>query len=250
MSLNSSKSTAPRSFKPANLFQVVGLLAWVLLSFFAAQFVVVLGAGLLSGALGFEISLDSAATQFTLTALIYMLTLVFVLGGSILIKQTVSRRELGVSKAINWLDLGLAPAAFIAYMIISTGAVLLLSQLVPGFEVDQAQQVGFDNLVGRFDLLMAFIALVIIAPIAEEVLFRGYLYGKLRSHASVLAATLLTSALFGAVHMQWNVAIDTFILSLAMCYLRELTGTIWAGTLVHMIKNGLAFTLIFIVQIV
>jgi membrane protease YdiL (CAAX protease family) len=97
---------------------------------------------------------------------------------------------------------------------------------------------------------MAFIALVIIAPIAEEVLFRGYLYGKLRSHASVLVATLLTSALFGAVHMQWNVAIDTFILSLAMCYLRELTGTIWAGTLVHMIKNGLAFTLIFIVQIV
>jgi membrane protease YdiL (CAAX protease family) len=51
---------------------------------------------------------------------------------------------------------------------------------------------------------------------------------------------------FGAVHGQWNVAIDVFSLSLIMCGLREITGNIWAGALLHMLKNGLAFYILFI----
>jgi hypothetical protein len=62
----------------------------------------------------------------------------------------------------------------------------------------------------------------------------------------VWAAIIITSLLFGAVHGQWNVAIDVFVLSLVLCSLREVTGNIWAGVLLHMLKNGLAFYLLFI----
>jgi hypothetical protein len=93
---------------------------------------------------------------------------------------------------------------------------------------------------------------VIIAPIAEEVLFRGYLLGKLKKSVPIWLAILITSLLFGAFHLvnsgnySWNLAIDTFALSIVLCSLRVLTGSIWASILLHMVKNGIAFYLFFI----
>ena len=45
---------------------------------------------------------------------------------------------------------------------------------------------------------------------------------------------------------QWAVMIDTFVLSLVMCVMREHTGAIWITILMHMAKNGLAFYLLFV----
>jgi membrane protease YdiL (CAAX protease family) len=56
------------------------------------------------------------------------------------------------------------------------------------------------------------------------------------------------SALFGLAHMQWNVAIDVFVLSMVACYLRELTGSIWAGIILHCLKNLIAFIALFFVS--
>ena len=88
--------------------------------------------------------------------------------------------------------------------------------------------------------------LVIVAPIAEEVLFRGYLYGKLKGYVPAIWAALATSLLFGIAHFQWTVGIDVFILSMFLCGLRSLTGSIWAGILVHILKNALAYYILFI----
>jgi len=140
----------------------------------------------------------------------------------------------------------LAPAGFIIYLLCSGVVMYAVTQWVPGFNATQQQDVGFSNLAKQYELLLAFVALVIIAPVAEETLFRGYLYGKLRKSVPIWVAMLVTSALFGALHGQWNVGIDVFVLSLVMCTLREITGSIWAGILVHMIKNGLAFFILFI----
>ena len=62
-------------------------------------------------------------------------------------------------------------------------------------------------------------------------------------------AILLVSALFGAVHLQWNVGVNVFSVSVVLCILRELTGTIYSGIIVHMIKNGVAFFLVYILGI-
>lgn len=257
MSVNSSKDSDVKSTPKRRtfrhwvtvVFRVLGLTSWVLLSFIAAQLIVGFGWSGLSTAIPHLGSMGDSVVQFVLTALIYVLTLAIVVGGAFLFKQRVSAAELGVDKHLRWLDLGLAPAAFIGYLIVSTIVMMVITQTIPGFDVQQAQEIGFDNIVSRVDLLMAFLALVVFAPVAEEILFRGYLYGKLRGITGAVVASVLVSALFGLVHMQWNVAVDTFILSMVMCGLRELTGSIWAGTLVHMIKNGLAFFLLFILPV-
>jgi len=86
----------------------------------------------------------------------------------------------------------------------------------------------------------------VIAPFAEEVLFRGYLYGKIKHYAPVWLAIILSSVLFGVAHGAWNVGVDTFALGIILCLLREITGSLWASIFVHMAKNGLAYYLLFI----
>ena len=51
------------------------------------------------------------------------------------------------------------------------------------------------------------------------------------------------------MHFQWNVGVNVFALSVVLCALREITGTIYAGILTHMIKNGVAFYLLYLVGI-
>ncbi|MEJ0073120.1 MAG: CPBP family glutamic-type intramembrane protease [Candidatus Saccharibacteria bacterium] len=41
-------------------------------------------------------------------------------------------------------------------------------------------------------------------------------------------------------------AIDTFTLSVVLCYIREKTGTLWSGVLIHALKNGIAFLSLYI----
>ena len=57
---------------------------------------------------------------------------------------------------------------------------------------------------------------------------------------------ILTSIVFAFLHGQWNVAVTVFALSLILCSMREITGTIWSGVLLHMLSNGIAFYLLYI----
>jgi membrane protease YdiL (CAAX protease family) len=62
-------------------------------------------------------------------------------------------------------------------------------------------------------------------------------------------AVLVTSLFFGAAHLElgtggpivWAAAIDTFLLSVVLCFLRERTGALYAGMAVHMVNNLIAF---------
>ena len=94
--------------------------------------------------------------------------------------------------------------------------------------------------------MVAFVALVILAPVTEELIFRGFLYGKLRSRLSAIPAIILVSVLFGVLHGQWNVGIIVGLMSVFMCLAREITGTIYAGILLHMIRNGVAFYVLYV----
>lgn len=166
--------------------------------------------------------------------------------------KMANRKVLGLWDWPTWTDIGLAPVGFIVYYILAAVLVSLFS-LFPWFDVSEVQNVGFSYYVGGFDRVIAFITLVVVAPIAEEVIFRGWLYGKMREKiaaeysnvVSMIVSILLVSLLFGIVHFQWNVGVNVFALSIVLCGLREITGTIYAGILLHMLKNGVAFWLLF-----
>lgn len=225
----------------------LAMLAWVAIALYASQFVI---SYILIAILGLETVLQPVWSTIY-SALVYILCLfltIFVPWK--LLKMKTNRDELGLTGLPTWTDILLSPVGFFVYFILSAILLALFTTILPGVDWNQTQDVGFQNLILTSDKILAFIALVVLAPIAEEIIFRGWLYGKLRGRLPAWLSILLVSILFGVMHGQWNVAVNVFCMSVVMCLMREITGTIWSGILLHMLKNGVAFYFLFINPII
>lgn len=163
-------------------------------------------------------------------------------------KPNALKQIFGLTRAIQWKDFYIPLILFPLYFAASTAVILTIGELFPSLNLQETQDVGFnsENLTTVFEYVLAFVALVIMAPVAEELLFRGYLFGKTRPLVGAVAAALITSVLFGVVHGQLNVGLDTFILSLFLCWLRVKTDAVWACMILHGLKNLIAYSLLFI----
>jgi len=233
----------PQGFKP---WMALALPAWVFVGFMVAQVIVGLLLSLFSYLKIPLKNIDESTVQTIGSIVIYILALSIVIGLPWAVKKfKTSKQELGLDSTMTWTDLLLAPAAFIVYILLSFVCTSIASHF-PFYNVDQVQETGFSGLSHGYEYFLAFFTLVIVAPVSEEILFRGYLLGKLRKYIPVWAAILITSLLFGIVHFAWNVSVDVFALSIVLCLLRIQTGRLWPSILLHMIKNGIAFYFLFI----
>lgn len=170
-------------------------------------------------------------------------------------------------RRIKWRDIGLkkpkaehllyALPVYAVYFVLALLAVGAIKALLPGLDIDQEQQIGFEGAAGSLELTLVLVSLVIMPALVEEILVRGFLYGGLIKKFSKWVAALVASGIFAVAHLQfgsgepllWVAAIDTFILSMMLIWLREKTGNIWSGVIVHMIKNGIAFVGLFVLKL-
>jgi membrane protease YdiL (CAAX protease family) len=93
-------------------------------------------------------------------------------------------------------------------------------------------------------LVAVCVLVTVIAPIAEEVFFRGYFYGALRNWRGPWPAALLTGLVFGAIHGGSADAVflvPLAILGVMLCVVREQTGSLLPCIALHTFNNGLAF---------
>lgn len=248
MSANSSdKLPLKAKIRKLDWRLIIVLPLWVLIGFGISQALLLgLVRVLVAAHVPLEL-LNPAVLNTAAAALVYVLSIAIVIGVPWWLKKyRTTKEDVGLTRLPSWMDILLAPAGFAVYFLCSALLVYAIGALFPGFNINEAQNTGFSGISRSYEYMLAFATLVVIAPIAEEALFRGYLYGKLRKIIPVWVAIPLVSAIFGFVHGQWNVAIDVFALSVILCILREITGSIWAGILLHMLKNGLAFYLLFI----
>lgn len=220
---------------------------WVFVSFLIAQQITI---GLIWVLKSLHVPITNLnESGFTTIAavFIYAVTIAVVIGVPWLVrKKRVSAEDIGLHRLPFWRDILMAPVGLIVYFILSAAFILTITALIPSFNVNQPQDTGFNAITQQYQLILAFITLVVLAPVAEEILFRGYLFGKLRKLVPLWVAILITSILFGLIHGAWNLAIDTFALSIVLCLLRVSTGSLWAPILLHMMKNAIAFYLLFI----
>lgn len=220
---------------------------YVIACFYAAQYGGAIVIITVARALGFLPALTSTGGSLIAEGIVYAIMLaLLVLPLRYYRKNLVSRDVLGLRRIVGWMDIGLGLAGYVVYFLILVGVTAALVKLVPAYNASQTQDLGFTTLFGM-ERIVAFVVFVIIAPVAEEVMMRGFLFGNLRkAHMPLLPAMLIVSILFGIAHGQWNVGIDTFILSMIACYLREKTGTIWPGIIIHITKNCVAYMFLFV----
>jgi len=224
----------------------IGIPVWVLGGLVLAQVLAGLLLALLN-ILGVKFSgVNESVLNTTIAAVIYVFTLLLVVGLPWWVKKyRTTAKELGLAEFPKFSDFLWAPIGFFAYMILSY-ILTLIGMATPFYDKTSVQDVGFTNLTHNYEYILAFLTLVVIAPVAEEVLFRGYLLGKLRKNVSLIVSILITSLLFAIVHLNFNVGVDVFALSIILCLLRIKTDSLWPAIFLHMIKNGLAFYFLFI----
>ncbi len=157
----------------------------------------------------------------------------------------------------RWSDLLYGLAALPLYFVLYVVTVGLVSHFVPGLNINQTQDLGFNNVHGALALSLTFASLVILPPLTEEIMMRGLLYSSLRKAMPVVTAGVVTSALFAIAHLPeggsggplYIAALDTFVLGLVLVYLRQKTDGLWASMSLHALKNGIAFIALFLVHV-
>ncbi|HEV7547496.1 MAG TPA: CPBP family intramembrane glutamic endopeptidase [Reyranella sp.] len=83
-------------------------------------------------------------------------------------------------------------------------------------------------------------ALAVLAPLVEELIFRGLLYGWLAGHWGTIVAWIVSSLAFAAAHIEWKHIVLVLPLGLWFGWLRRRTGSLWPSLVSHIVNNGLA----------
>lgn len=106
----------------------------------------------------------------------------------------------------------------------------------------ESYEASSSELLGGAGILM-WISVVIMAPLVEELTFRGFMYSRLKTGMAKWIAIIITSLVFGIVHGTIIWAIYTFIFSLVLISVLERTKSLWGSILLHMSFNLVGATM-------
>lgn len=88
--------------------------------------------------------------------------------------------------------------------------------------------------------VLTLLCTVVIAPIAEEIICRGYMYQTLSKRFSVKWAILLQAVIFGMVHINMIQVIYATVIGIVLGYFVYKSGSIWPAIIIHMVNNLLS----------
>ena len=245
-------SVMTRAPKPAPLFSRLGALLLVIgmvVIFFISQLIGVYIAGKLvlpatknatMGDIFFFGSNDGTVVSLSIIIGCILLVAISVLlirvrGGNV--KQYLALKPFSWTVGIGMLGL------LLIFMIGSQALTYLL---------DKSPLVFVDPLYQSVSSVWLLIfAMVIVAPIYEELIFRGLLWSAITEqfsgatyaeHRGAVVASLVTSVIFAVIHLQYGIyEISTIVvLALIFCYARIKSGSLVLPMLLHIINNGAA----------
>lgn len=121
------------------------------------------------------------------------------------------------------------------------GLLILLSILMQLTEFGSESLgdiISYDELDRLPAVWVGFFIAVILAPIAEEILFRGFLFGALRVQVGPILAALISSAIFAAVHgYSFTGLVFVFVFGLVFAGIYQKTGSLLPGMIAHGMFN-------------
>lgn len=103
-------------------------------------------------------------------------------------------------------------------------------------------QIGYMLKFDTFNMaIFLMFGIVVLAPLGEELLFRGFLQKFLEEHWNdITRAVLVTSLFFAIIHLNPFWLIQIYVLGVLLGYLAWRTGSIWAGFILHAANNFMA----------
>jgi uncharacterized protein len=172
----------------------------------------------------------------TLDASLLISALAFARLGGRVVPATLGLRPVRLWFAVKW-----AFAAYVAYFVIS--AIWLQVLNLENETDDITDRLQTNPTVSTVAGIAVFA--VVIAPIVEEVFFRGFVFPALRAKLGVAWAAVGTGLLFGLVHALGSpigFLLPLAVLGTALCLLYWRTGSIYPGIALHAINNCIALS--------
>jgi len=169
----------------------------------------------------------------------------------VMIKYRQGWSALGLSMK-NWLrGVFLGITGYIAILPLFLLIVLLITRISGYFDyqppVHPLVNIFFKE--GNPFILGGVIVLaVLVAPVIEEIVFRGFIYSAVKKRAGITLAIIVTSALFSLLHMSIFSFLPIFFLGIALAYLYEKTGLLISSITLHVIHNSILISMLLLMR--
>lgn len=156
----------------------------------------------------------------------------------------ISRRS---SEAdMHWEPAGIRASGIILFFgIFTSGALGKAATLLPLGRAGEEYSTVSENFLSN-PLLFQILTLCIVAPVIEEIVFRGMMYDRLCEYTKEENAILLSALIFGIYHGNLTQGIYAGLLGIFLCIARERCHTMTAPVLLHMSCNTTAFIMMYL----
>jgi membrane protease YdiL (CAAX protease family) len=125
------------------------------------------------------------------------------------------------------------------------GAMLALVVTFAGNFFNSKETLPIEQLLqARVSMMLFAVMGVFVAPLVEEIIFRGFLYPVIARRLGIAMGVLLTGTLFGLLHAAqlwggWGQIVLLILVGVVLTWVRARTGTVKASYFVHLGYNGL-----------
>jgi membrane protease YdiL (CAAX protease family) len=151
-------------------------------------------------------------------------------------------KKVNYSQSLGQVFARITPFDIVAVAVFNL-AVGILSILVIIYSVQLLSDNSLADVLGSqpsslIGLLVAGIMATIIAPISEEIVFRGWLFNALKRKMQVWPALILSSIAFSAIHPSLS-SITTFLFGVCVAIAYYKTQNLWVPIIIHSLNNFL-----------
>jgi uncharacterized protein len=158
---------------------------------------------------------------------------------AVLLAGTVTRPrpwQFGFRGAPLKFSAQMAVLGALAYFLFS---VLYVAVVRPDNPQRVVEDLGADT--NKFLLVVGALVVIVVAPVCEEVFFRGILFAVLRQRMPLWPAAVIDGVLFGFVHGSLVIVPILAALGVVFCYVYERTGSIFPTIALHALNNTVAY---------
>lgn len=152
-------------------------------------------------------------------------------------RACINRRELLTADRIKTAVIGVVSCVFLNIAISFLG----LPQLSSNYE-SVSEAIYFSSPIWQL------VGTVLAAPVAEELIYRGLLYGRMREFVSKIPATIIASLIFGICHGNIVQFVFAFCIGMLLCLIYEKYQQIRISIWMHMVVNFTSLALTWILS--
>ena len=191
---------------------------------------------------GTDISNSYDVVEKINSSTLYQLILTSVLSGVItffLYWKDQQRRKagfLGQGEDFVWSP----PVIWFSVIILAIAGSQMLNDLILVFRLNEIfpyySQMTDDTMTGQ-PVWLLFLTVGLLAPAAEELIFRGLVFRRMKDFMNPWAAIILSALLFGIYHGNMIQFLYASLMGILLAVIYHRTGTLWTSILAHVVAN-------------